>query len=361
MGRVRAASVPVLAMAVLAYGCGGRAQSDGVNGGSEGEPSGPIGQGGGGGARATKHCETVRGELAYGPIGEPHPLPLTTVSFADCLSCGGVTDIIGFRTAAGYGFMWLVPYGSTAPGPNLFSWTASSNFKGGEPLPLLSARLPYAVAVVPAPNGFVAATCSVDSKPQWIELNRDFEVAEGSGLAAPEAPCAQSIFWTGQVYLTAFADSRGLVVASLDAQGVLVAEKVLADEGDTPVVARFSKNADRVLFVFSKNWQRAWYGVVDLWGMPLGAVQPFGEEATSYVSSLAVVARGDGWWVASDGMATNQSGVQLTGISGSEKFGESSECSTGTLCSEGSHRAPMVDHCWSRRWIVEGRLVTRPS
>ena len=317
----------MVAMAVLAYGCGGRAGADGAaagsgptSAGSGGEASGPSGQAGGGaggagGARATKQCKTVRHELAYGPIGEPQTLPLTPVPFTECPSCSGVRDLFASRTAAGYGLVWRVGFDPNAPSPNLFSWTPGSNFKGGEPLPLVSENTANALAVVPAPNGFVAATCSLDSKPQWIELNRDLDVAGGSSTVAPDSPCSRSIIWTGTIYLTAFTDSRGLVVASLDEQGALVGEKIISEGAEEPLLTRFSKNGDRVLFVFSKNRKRAWYGVLDLQGTPLGAVQQFGEEETSYVSSLALVPAGDGWWVATDGSVTNQIGAQLTGIS----------------------------------------------
>src|SRR6185369_324786 len=36
---------------------------------------------------------------------------------------------------------------------------------------------------------------------------------------------------------------------------------------------------------------------------------------TSWVSSLALVATGDGWWVAHNGSVINRGGAQLTGIS----------------------------------------------
>jgi hypothetical protein len=318
-------------MAVLAYGCGGRAGSDGAAGGSlptsagsgpagagsGGEPSGPSSQSGGsggsggGGARASTQCKTVNSKMAYGPIGEPQPIPLTAVRFADCPTCSGVRDLFASRTAAGYGFVWRVGFDPNTPEPNLLSWTAASNFKGGAPLSLVPENTAKALAIVPAPNGFVATTCSLDSKPQWIELNRDLEVARGSSVVAPDAPCGQSIIWTGEVYLTAFADARGLGVASLDEQGARVGEQVLSEGVEAPVLTRFSKNGERVLFVFGKDRARPWYGVLDLHGTPLGAVQPFSED--SGVSNLALVATGDGWWVASS--VNNRTGAQLTGIS----------------------------------------------
>jgi len=226
-----------------------------------------------------------------------------------------VRDLFASRTAAGYGFVWRVGFDPNTPEPNLFSWTAASNFKGGAPLSLVPENTANALAIVPAPNGFVAATCSLDSKPQWIELNRDLEVAGGSSVVEPDAPCGQSIIWTGEVYLTAFADARGLVVASLDEQGARVGEKVLTEGVEEPVLTRFSKNGDRVLFVFRKDRARPWYGVLDLQGKPLGAVQPFSEENTTWVSNLALVPTGDGWWVANNGSVSNRTGAQLTGIS----------------------------------------------
>jgi len=224
-----------------------------------------------------------------------------------------VRDLFASRTDAGYGFVWRVGFDPDTPEPNLFSWTAASNFKGGAPLSIVPENTANALAIVPAPNGFVAATCSLDSKPQWIELNRDLEVARGSSVVAPDAPCGQSIIWTGEVYLTAFADARGLVVASLDEQGARVGEKVLSEGVEEPVLTRFSKNGDRVLFVFRKDQARPWYGVLDLHGTPLGAVQPFSEDSGGVVSKLAIVATGDGWWVASS--VNNRTGAQLTAIS----------------------------------------------
>lgn len=268
-------------------------------------------------------CETVDGQLAYGPIGERWTLPLETGSSGECATCGAVQDdIFGFRSAAGYGFVWRLGFDSSAPGPNLFSTNLGPTFLGGATQALLAENSAVDLQVVPALGGFVAATCSPESEPEWIRLNGELAVAGAPTPVAPDAPCgayAPSIVWTGEGYLTSFTDSRGLVVASLDEQGTLVGEEVLSEQIFESPLTRFSKNGDRVLFVFNQgsvgSGGRGFYGVLDLQGTPLGEVQPIGKE-DSNLRYVAIAPSGDGWLVASDSWVTNENGTLLTTIAG---------------------------------------------
>jgi hypothetical protein len=192
--------------------------------------------------------------------------------------------------------------------------SCGANFEGCEPRALIAENSALDFDVVPGPNGFVAATCSFESKPEWIQLNGDFNVVRGAKLVAPDAPCkylAPSVLWTGEGYLTSYSDSRGLVVALLDERGAVVREEILGEKSER-VRARFAKNGDRVLFVFAGN--EAWYAVFDLRGTLLGEVQPLGEE-NSRPLGLEIAPSQDGWWVvisvASDTVAR---GVRLTKI-----------------------------------------------
>ncbi len=85
-------------------------------------------------------CESVDGLLAYGPIGEPQPLPLTPLANGNCASGSGVMQVFGIRTAACYGFVWSVGADSCLPWTNLFSLNLDPNFEGGG-APLNSSRI----------------------------------------------------------------------------------------------------------------------------------------------------------------------------------------------------------------------------
>jgi hypothetical protein len=224
-------------------------------------------------------------------------------------------SIFGFRTAAGYGLVWRTDSDATS---NLFSMNLDLDFKGGAERALPSAPLLSDIDVVPVPDGFVVATCSRDSESQWIHLGRDLTATAGASLVAPAAPCkehAPGIMWTGERYLTSFTDRRGLVVAALDAKGIVAAEVVLSAGVTESVLARFSKNQDRVLFAYNeKNSGRGLSVVLTLAGTPIGDVQAFGKE-DSHVTNLAISPLGDGWLVASDSWITNDNGLLLTVIS----------------------------------------------
>ncbi len=226
-------------------------------------------------------------------------------------------DAFGFRTAAGYGFVWSMGTDSSAPGPNLFSLSVNPNFEGGEPRPLPAENSAHDLNVVPALDGFVASTCSEASEPEWIRLNSNLDVAGGANLVAPEASCAYRaprILWTGEGYLTSLFDARGLVVALLDERGVVVRQEVLTDQGDERAMTRFSKHGDRVLFVFSKDsLDQAWYVVLDLRGRLVGELRPLGQMDSSPMD-IAIRASRDGWMV----VDSVERGVRLTAISGDE-------------------------------------------
>jgi len=247
--------------------------------------------------------------------------------------CSGCSDAAayGFRTSAGYGFVWQTHANSSAPGPNLYSLTVGPDFEGGEP-EQISQSVMSSVDVAVTPNGFVATSCLPESKPEWIQLNGDLDIAGGATLVAPNAPCkkAPSIVWTGEGYLTGFTDSRGLVGALLDEQGTMLREEILSAAVAGPVLARFSKNGDRVLVVFSEqNSSRGSYRVLDLRGIPSGDVQPVLEIDDARTTLFAIAPSGDGWLVASDTRVTNVSGVLLTEISRDGLVGQQSRRSGG--------------------------------
>jgi len=293
---------------------GGSASGGSASGGSASGGSAP-GSGGRSG-ESTKQCQTVDGKLSYGPIGEPKPLPLP-LPLDECSECG-TPAAYGFRTSAGFGFVWQARAKSSAPGPNLYSLTVGPDFEGGE-AQALSQTVKFGVDVAVAPNGFVATTCLPESKPEWIQLNGALAVAGSAKLVAPNAPCKNtpstpSIVWTGAGYLTAFTDARGLVVASLDETGALIGEQILSAGVAEAVLTRFSKNGDRVLVVFNEEQSGpGLYRVLDLHGTPLGAVQPVLTD--HHLTHLAIAPSGDGWLLASDSWITNVSGVLLTEIS----------------------------------------------
>jgi hypothetical protein len=335
MGKI-GALVRMVSLVVVAPACGSNADAD-WNGGSSGgsvpssggsaiggsatggsaQSSGGSATGGsregsgGGDSGLPKQCETVDERLAYGPIGEPWPLLLVS-AVSDSRF---VEQAFGFRIAAGYGFVFFDT--SVSSGQTLFSLSVDSNFQGGE-LASIAEISGWDFDVTVAPNGFIVAICTREDRPKWIQLSGDLLALEEPNIIAPDVPCglkAPRVVWTGEVYLTSFTDARGLVVASLDEQGVLVGEAIVSEEVDEPVITYFSKNADRVLFVFGHGLpERGWYSVLDLQGTPLGDVQPIGEGDTSSWGA-SVVTRGDGWWVLGDNEATNDAGGLLTAIS----------------------------------------------
>lgn len=283
--------------------------SVGGSGGDGGESSsGSATQGSGGDREPPEKCKMVDGKLAYGRIGEPWPLlPVSAIS-----SSRWVELASGFRTGPGYGFVFFEDSGSP------FSLNVDSNFQPLEPAVPLTDSPMWDFDISPAPNGFIAALCSRESEPEWIQLDNELIALDEQTLFAPDAPCGLSaprVLWTGEVYLTSFTDARGLVVASLDEQGTLISEQILSEEVEEVVKTYFSKSGDRVLVAFNKEREgQGWYRILDLQGTPVGDVQPIGEEGYSSWSA-SVVASGDGWWVLGDYQADNDVGAMLTGIS----------------------------------------------
>jgi len=296
-------------------GSASRGSEQGGSGSGGSGSGGAAGQGSGG--ALPKPCKVVDGKLSYGPIGPALPWRLTgSPATDDCPSCGQVLSYSAFRSSAGYGVMWSESVAS-ASDSNLFSMTVGSNFEGGERRALV-AKKTFRLDVAAALHGFVVTTCPSNSEPEWLFLNDNLEAAASRTFVAKGASCLNDVppvLWTGQRYLTAFTDARGLVLASLDEQGALVTEQVLAAGEAQPVQASFSKNADRVLFVFKqRSAGQLRSGVFDLLGAPLGEVQPFGEEV--YESAgVAIAPRGDGWWVIGDSGSVAANTGKLTAFS----------------------------------------------
>ncbi len=307
--------LPAVAVACVVCGCGGdgAAESRGVAGGNSGGAA-SGGAGGGAGGGAAKQCQVVDGNLQYGPIGEPRPLP---IELSSVQAAPSAAMVFGLRTAEGYGFVWGTQPDPNAPNWTLYSTTVDLDFGGGNPRVLDTKDSASSFDVIPASDGYLVATCSRDSPVEWIRLDSDFEIVQEASPITLAAPCNSrqpSILWTGEYYLTYFADARGLVVASLDEQGDIVREEILSEERATVTQARFSKNGDRVLVASaggSKGLAR--YGVFDLEGRLMGDVQRFGEEE-SFPSQLAITTSGDGWLVVSDYAVTNKQGLRLTNI-----------------------------------------------
>jgi hypothetical protein len=270
------------------------------------------------GGTMSEHCPSENGQLAYGPIGDPYLLPIRIDSGEECATCGALRSLSGFRVDSGFGFVWDIGFDSAVPRWSLNSMIMDSNFGAGEPRTLLTRDAAVKLEVVPSRGGFVAATCSEGSTPEWILLNGDLEVPGGASSIVPEVPCgrsAPSVLWTGEAYFTSFVDARGLVLALLDEQGATVREEVLSEEIADPQKVRFSQKGDRVLLgLVRRSGGQARYGVLDLTGALIGDLQALGE-AESFPSELAISTSGDGWLVATNYAVTNKSGVWLTQIS----------------------------------------------
>lgn len=116
---------------------------------------------------------------------------------------------------------------------------------------------------------------------------------KGQPDVAPPTSPGDCVFWTGQGYLTAVSDSRGVAVASLDEDGVILNEEVLPTQSVGVSGARFSRNGDRVLIVLTRG-----VAVLDLRGVPLTQLKPLAGEGYSPIDNLAVTPSEDQWLVA---------------------------------------------------------------
>jgi hypothetical protein len=261
----------------------------------------------GGSGTAIQACKSVDEGLAYGPMGEPWSLPTGAISGSteDCQTCRGEGDYAAFPTASGYGFVWREALETDAPVPNLLRMTVDSNFEGGEPSRLGDVEGVLDIEVATAPGGFVISTCSADAKPRWLWLDGDLGIAGSPSFAPEDASCgseAPPIVWTGDRYLTAFTDTRGLVVLSLDAQGAKIDEEIISNEVDVPAVARFAKSGDRTLLIFSDDsGARGRWGVLGSDGKLLGDTQPIGgEDPNQFDWNGLATATENGWLIVSD-------------------------------------------------------------
>lgn len=311
----------------IPLGTGG---SSPASGGSGTASSGGAGSGGSGYSGAwTGQCKVIDGALAYGPIGERRTLLV------------GMRDVFGFPTPAGYSLAWIAT--STAVTPGLTGMNVDANFLGGVPQLLSTETFPGALELSPAPGGFVAATCASagdieDMEPGWLRLGSDLELQVPELGSWPSAPagawCSEpAVVWTGERFLTSFVDVRGLVVTSLDEQGVLMGEQTISAQADRSIVARFSQNGDRILLAFDGQTGGPSSSVVlDRAGVPLGDVRPFSPEASD-ATQFAVAPSGKGWLVASNGGTEDQTGLIVSMISREGVVGSVTMPTTSTFAS----------------------------
>ena len=160
----------------------------------------------------------------------------------------------------------------------------------------------------------VSESVCVGDDPQSLpEGMRPHDDCDGQPDAAPPTSPGDCVFWTGHGYLTAFSDSRGIVVASLDEDGVLLSEEVLSTQSVEGVDARFSKNGDRVLIVLFQG-----FAVLDVRGVPLTPLIPLAGDDYPPVFNFAVTASEDEWLVAFGyhNQATGHRGILLSRVSG---------------------------------------------
>jgi hypothetical protein len=319
----------ICALILFACGCGGRQSSegaddfDGAGGSSTGSGgssrssggsaagSGGASQASGGGATVAA-CDVIDGQLAYGPIGDPSPVALPQ---EECAACVWMGNIAGFRTSTGYDLFWQTKLDSDQSIPNLHAMKVSPRFEGGEPLPPLTPNTVTDIQVVPLSDGYLIANCSQTAESGWLRLNAALRVVADPGLAAPdrgEGSCSPPIVWTGQGYLTAFVDERGLVLSSLDERGAVLSEEVLSPGSEEVAVVRFTKNGDRVLVAFTKSGGSFGYGVVDLQGKLLGELGAIRDDDIPMDFQLGT--SGDGWIVVT-GYGPGVTGVWKTEIS----------------------------------------------
>ncbi len=142
---------------------------------------------------------------------------------------------------------------------------------------------------------------------------------EGQPDAAPPVTAlGDCVFWTGSRYLTAFADPRGVVVASLDEVGAVIREETISPQTVETVSARFARNGGRVLVVLRPGASApSSFAVLDLEGTPMAEVQPLVGEDYPQIFDLAIVPNHGGWLVALsyNNPSTGWRGLLLTRVS----------------------------------------------
>ena len=89
-------------------------------------------------------------------------------------------------------------------------------------------------------------------------------VAGGSSTVAPDARCSRSILWTGKGYLTAFADSRGLVVPDWAFVTTIPAELALIFARETGVLT-FAAAGNEHQYVDDRFCIDFWIGEICPW------------------------------------------------------------------------------------------------
>jgi hypothetical protein len=138
----------------------------------------------------------------------------------------------------------------------------------------------------------------VDGVPAYGPIGEPQLSADG---VVPDDGCAGDCTnWTGEGYLTAFPDERGVVVALLDEAGAVLGENVVSAETVDRFNTNFSSNGESVLVVMrSPSFSApALYVLVDPKGVPLGAAQPLTVEEPGPTFGAALIATDSGWLVA---------------------------------------------------------------
>jgi hypothetical protein len=122
----------------------------------------------------------------------------------------------------------------------------------------------------------------------------------GQPGVTPPATVSTCVFWTGTTYLIAFADARGVVVASLDAEGNTLQEEVVLTETVSAVYSSFATADQKVLLLlYSASLSApAFYAVLDLQGTLLEPAQALAAEEEGETLDGTVVGKEDGFLVA---------------------------------------------------------------
>lgn len=263
-------------------------------------------------------CDLIDGKLAYGPIGDPIPLPVRAAPSEECANCNWSADVFGFRSSSGYDFVWRSGFDAEEPTPNLYSLSLDPNFGGGEPRALPAGNSVHSLQVAPTPQGYLATICSSHAQPSWLQLNAELAVTESPVNSVPEvAPesCALPVVWTGKNFMSAAVDSRGLTLSIVDEQGSDLVQRVIDDTIVSAWRVRLSANGDRVLVAYYDDSAHEFrYALVDREGALVTGAQLV-NEYSAHPLTFSIVTSGSGWTITSGYASHSHGGVQVTQIS----------------------------------------------
>ncbi len=243
---------------------------------------------------------------------EIYPLRTTELSTGDCSTCGWAFGSVAWEGPEGLVALWQLGFDGSRPEPNAVIGGLSTAFATRTPEVLLEPNVTTGFRVAVGADRVAVTTSArwgTSDHPALLWLDRAGELLGGpdrvmgddvtSGSATPD------VVWSGSHFLVSWCsyavfqpNGWPLMVSAYDAEGALVRQTVLVEDGRDMELQRLSGSGDRVLAMARQvSSRRGVTYVLDGEGdLVTGTPQPLGSADQDWLRGQASPTP-DGWLV----------------------------------------------------------------